>query len=259
MNGVTEAQYGYLTQGLHQSRIRHLDGNSHLEAWDVRRTLIRVFGYGGWNVETIALDLVREIESPPGTLKRRNGSTNDRTVWTVVYRAQVRLTVKDAQGREIARYEDAASGDAVNQPSLGDAHDLAMKASLSQALKRCAVNLGDQFGLALYNGGKADPVVVRSLVSPVAGDVAPSPDDAPAVVGGELDKQAPADASAQVSPALLLNAIGEAADAAGVPRSHVAQRWESDHDQSIKDATDVDGLAKVLAELRALVKTGAAS
>lgn len=55
----------------------------------------------------------------------------------------------------------------MNQPSLGDAHDQAMKTALSQGLKRCAANLGDQFGMSLYNGGSYDAVVLGTLAGPV--------------------------------------------------------------------------------------------
>lgn len=153
MTRLTEQQVGFLLQPISGNRVRNLRGMSHLEAWDVRRQLIRIFGFEGFTIETLSLDLVAEREAKQG----------ERSRWTVVYRAQVRLTVKTTSGQVIATFEDAAAGDAVNQPSLGDAHDLAMKTALSQALKRCAVNLGDQFGLSLYNDGSRDAVVMRSL------------------------------------------------------------------------------------------------
>jgi len=164
---LTEQQVAFLLQPISGKRVRNLRGMSHLEAWDVRRQLIRIFGFEGFTVETQALDLVAERES----------KTGDRSRWTVVYRAQVRLTIKAIDGRPVTVFEDAAAGDAVNQPSLGDAHDLAMKTALSQALKRCAVNLGDQFGLSLYNDGSQDAVVMRSLA--YMGEPVPESEDTP--------------------------------------------------------------------------------
>jgi recombination DNA repair RAD52 pathway protein len=151
--GLTPLQIDALMRPLDSRRVAHDNkGMSYLEAWDIRRHLIRTFGYGGWTIDTLALDLVREIEH-----------AEDRPRYTVVYRAQVRLTIYDTHGAKVAHFDDGAAGDASRQPSLGDAHDLAMKTALSQAVKRCAVNLGDMFGLSLYNNGSADPVVLRSL------------------------------------------------------------------------------------------------
>lgn len=166
MTRLTQEQYAFLASPLHPSRVQRANGHSHLQSWDIRRHLIRCFGYGGWDVETLALDLVREIEHPPGTVVYSNGKKNERTVWTIVYRAEVRLIVRDEDDEELAHYDDAAAGDAVNQPSLGDAHDLAMKTALSQALKRCAVNWGDQYGLSLYKAGEAGASVQRTLGAP---------------------------------------------------------------------------------------------
>jgi hypothetical protein len=162
---LTEQQVAFLLQPISEKRVRHLRGMSHLEAWDVRRQLIRIFGFDGFTVETVALDLVHDHVNPKYRKKNKQGEEYgpEYPAWTVVYRAQVRLTLKATDGRPLAMFEDAAAGDAINQPSVGDAHDLAMKTALSQALKRCAVNLGDQFGLSLYNDGSQAAVVLRSL------------------------------------------------------------------------------------------------
>ncbi|MFC8986900.1 Rad52/Rad22 family DNA repair protein [Streptomyces sp. NPDC057115] len=180
---LTEQQVGFLLQPISEKRVRHLRGMSHLEAWDVRRQLIRIFGFEGFTVETVSLDLVHENGNP--NYRKRNKAGEEYgptyTAWTIVYRAQVRLTVKSTSGQIVAMFEDAAAGDAVNQPSVGDAHDLAMKTALSQALKRCAVNLGDQFGLSLYNDGSQSAVVMRSLA--YMGEPVKESEDAP--VNGE--------------------------------------------------------------------------
>ncbi|HEU4540292.1 MAG TPA: Rad52/Rad22 family DNA repair protein [Jiangellaceae bacterium] len=156
---LTREQYDKLTEPLHPSRISKVQGMSHLEAWDVRRHLIRIFGFGGWEFLVGECALVKEIVVPPD-------KPNGKDRYTVVYRVIGRLIIKDANGDRCALYEDGATGDAVNQPSLGDAHDLALKSAMSQALKRCAVNLGDQFGLSLYKDGDATAVVGRSVIAP---------------------------------------------------------------------------------------------
>lgn len=252
-DGLTPRQYDYLVKPISPDRVRQSQGQSHVEAWDVRRTLIRIFGFGGYNLETKRLDLIAQIEIPAP-------AANGRSRWTVIYRADVRLTVKDQHGREVAHFEDSATGDSANQPSLGDAHDMAVKTALSQALKRCATNLGDQFGLSLYNKGSVGPVVVGSLVSPMSGQPAVSASDAPAVVGGEMDERTerirePEDTHSEaptVDPVVtarederlaLINSVAEAAKAAGVDLSAVLGRWAAEHDgQHIREATDLGSL-----------------
>ncbi|MCD9901801.1 RAD52 family DNA repair protein [Streptomyces sp. MT29] len=159
---LTVEQVKTLLAPINPSRVQNLKGQSHLEAWDVRRWLNRVFGFGGWSDETLELLCVAEREINPGR-------------WTVIYRAQVRLTVRTTDGRTLTAYDDAAMGDSRNQPSLGDAHDMAMKTALSQALKRCAHNLGDAFGLSLYNDGSRQAVGIWSAAHPKPADDADVP------------------------------------------------------------------------------------
>jgi hypothetical protein len=171
---LTPEQARVLLMPINPNRVQHLKGNAHLEAWDVRRWLNRIFGFGGWTLDTTELAVVREVQLPTDDPKKPR--------WTVIYRAQARLTVRTADGRTVAWFEDAAMGDSQNQPQLGQAHDQAMKTALSQALKRCAVNLGDQFGLSLYNDGSTEPVVVRSVPMRTTDESAPEaalPEDAP--------------------------------------------------------------------------------
>lgn len=164
---LTAPQLRLLLKPVNPRRVNHLKGLAHMEAWDIRRQLIRTFGFGGYDLETLALDLVAEA-SVTRRKKSREGVEYGEPyeAWTVIYRAQVRLTVKDTEGRVLASWDDGAVGDSQNQPVRGDAHDMAMKTALSQALKRCATNLGDQFGLSLYNDGSTDAVVNWSAAHP---------------------------------------------------------------------------------------------
>lgn len=117
-------------------------GFSHLAAWDVRRTMNRVFGFAGWSADVSQMQLVSERE-----VQGKDGKTR----WNVIYRAQCTLRIGDMFS-DGASYTEWAAGDATN-PNLADAHDQAIKTAESQAFKRCSVNLGDQFGLSLYDNG----------------------------------------------------------------------------------------------------------
>lgn len=178
---LTDAQIAALLAPLDPARVRQLQGMNHLEAWDDRRWLLRVFGWGGFDIETLECALVseRSVWDDKNALRGRH---------SVVYRVQARLIIKDSVGwGEICHFDDGATGESQNQPSLGDAHDMALKTALSQALKRCCVNLGDQFGLSLYNGGRTMAVVGRSLAHPVETQLAVTDE----VTAGELDQPEP--------------------------------------------------------------------
>lgn len=232
---LTAEQYDRLTMALDANRVgKNPKGYSHLEAWDVRRWLIRVFGFGSFDIETVALDLVKEIENPGRRKKNKQGEEygDPYTAWTVVYRAQIRLTIRDQFGGYVV-LEDGACGDSTNQPSLGDCHDNAAKTALSQALKRCAVNLGDCFGLGLYNGGGTQSVVNRSLVAPevqAAGEaVTALPADAPVLPEPGTEQQhteEPATAGpVDEPPAAATTATPEPAEESKAPSGAAIRDW----------------------------------
>jgi hypothetical protein len=139
-------------------------GFAHMEAWDIRRYLIRIFGFGGHDTDLLESSLIAETSIPNHQKIGKNGQPygHPYEAWTVIYRVAVRLSVK-VDGVELGHWHGIATGDATNQPSRADAHDLALKTADSQALKRAATNLGDQFGLSLYNKGRLAPVVQAAL------------------------------------------------------------------------------------------------
>lgn len=161
---LSDLQIGWLLQPVHPDRVgKDGKGFAHMEAWDIKRHLIRIFGFGGHDIDLLDVTQISE-RSQMLRKKNRNGEEygDPYEAWTVVYRVSVMLTVK-VDGIELGHWTGVATGDATNQPSLADAHDLALKTADSQALKRAATNLGDQFGLSLYNKGRLDPVVQSSL------------------------------------------------------------------------------------------------
>ncbi|MFC8207907.1 Rad52/Rad22 family DNA repair protein [[Kitasatospora] papulosa] len=154
---LTAPQLRLLHRPVDPKRIGKDDkGFAHMQAWDIKRYLLRVFGFAGYDTENRELTLLREIETPNG----------NRSKWTVVYRAQVRLIVKDAHGQVLGYWDGEAAGAGNNLPNLADSHDMAMKTATSQAFKRAATHLGDAFGLSLYNNGSPQPVVQFSAAHP---------------------------------------------------------------------------------------------
>ena len=161
---LSEKQVEVLLAPIKPGRVYTSQGQSHVAAFDVAAHLTRMFGFGGWEKEILSLDLVAEREQEKG----------GRTGHWVTYRCVMRLRVFDPAGELVCAIDDAATGSSQNMPSAGDAHDFAVKNAVSYALKRCAKDLGDQFGLSLYNKGATGPLVKNTLVH--GGDGSPGDD-----------------------------------------------------------------------------------
>ncbi len=157
--GLLRTQIEQLVRPINPRRVYSAQGQSHVAAFDVIAHLTRVFGVGGWSFEIVSLDLVHERSTTPDAK-----NIKDQGRWWVTYRCVGRLIIRNLAGNEIARFEDAATGSAQNMPSPGDAHDFAVKNAVSYTIKRCAKNLGDQFGLSLYNKGSRDALIGATLV-----------------------------------------------------------------------------------------------
>jgi len=174
---LTPLQYETLSRRINPSRIanRSQGGKqlSYLEAWDVKAHLIRVFGYCGFDSELIEYRHVttRDYMSKGDPEKNKEPVA----MVEVIYTATVRLTIKDTTGFMLATYIEAAGGSASGPLTmLGEHHDNALKTAESDALKRCAINLGNQFGLSLYDSGSTRDVIKGTLVKP---DGMPEPED----------------------------------------------------------------------------------
>lgn len=238
---LTKEQLDYLLHGIHPGRVKHNDkGFAHVEAWDVRRTLLRVFGFGGYDIQLTTVDLVHQ-HGEQRRKRTREGHEYGApyTAWTVIYRATVRLTVK-VRGIVLGVWDGSAIGAGQHLPNLADAHDLAIKAAESQALKRAATNMGDQFGLGLYNGGQLDPVVIRSLphtatveqpALPADETVLPDPEDeaaqrAAATTAGDAPAAPrPAPPTGPVEPHPQAQAIADAAARQAKTKDDVKGKW----------------------------------
>jgi hypothetical protein len=159
---LTTAQVAQLLNPINPVRVSSREGLSHLEAYDVRAHLNRCFGFGRWSADLLDLTMLYESETQ---------TKSGKSAYAVGYRATLRLTICAPDGTVLATYTEAATGDAV-MPDFkrADAHDFALKTAESQALKRCATNLGDQFGLSLYAKGSKAALVRGTLVMPAGSD-----------------------------------------------------------------------------------------
>lgn len=154
---IAWTQLEQLAKPLNPTRVQTRRGaGSYLEFWDVAAHLTRIFGPLNWDKEVMREWLVFETCDVTNEGKEK---------WTVCYAATVRLEVR-SEYLGIKRSEDCGTGTAANQPSRGDAHDQALKTAVSDGLKRCAKDLGNQFGLSLYNNGSIGSVASNYLAHP---------------------------------------------------------------------------------------------
>ena len=169
-NYFNDEQLAQLLRPINPRRVNTREGLSYLEAYDVRAHLDRIIGFARWSADLTDLALLFESVGE----KTKDGKTW--RTYSVGYRATLRLTICAPDGTLLATYTEAATGDASNFPESkrADAHDFAIKTAESQALKRCAVNLGSQYGLSLYAKGSTSEIVGKTLVT-----ATPSADSAP--------------------------------------------------------------------------------
>jgi hypothetical protein len=135
---------------------------SYVEGWYAISEANRIFGFDGWNRETVESKCV---------LARENRGT-----FLAVYTARVRVTVH-ADGATIIR-EAHGTGEG-HGTSPGEVHDIALKVAETDATKRALATFGKPFGLELYKGGRK-AVSQKALPSQtnVTGPAVPLPADA---------------------------------------------------------------------------------
>src|SRR6476620_4523280 len=121
--GFTEKQVQALRRRLNSRHVRTREANgrklTYIEGWYAISQANHIFGFDGWNRETLDSRCV---------LAREN-----RGSFMAVYTAKVRITV-EADGTKIIR-EGHGSGEA-RATSAGEVHDTALKAAETGATKR---------------------------------------------------------------------------------------------------------------------------
>ncbi|WP_340667934.1 RAD52 family DNA repair protein [Bradyrhizobium ottawaense] len=109
---------------------------SYIEGWQVIAEANRIFGFDGWQRETIFATCVADCEREIGENKVPG--------FGVTYVCKVRVSVGD-----IVR-EGCGSGHVIDR-DRGLAHESAIKEAETDAMKRALMTFGNPFGLALYD------------------------------------------------------------------------------------------------------------
>ena len=150
--GFTDKQIRALHRRVTQRHIRSRvsDGKefTYVEGWFAIAEANRIFGFDGWDRETVEAKCVqaREVRGSP----------------SVLYTARVRITVRAGE-RSIVR-DGHGTGEGRGS-HLAEAHDLALKAAETDATKRALVTFGKAFGLSLYSDRSRRPASLETQVT----------------------------------------------------------------------------------------------
>jgi Rad52/22 family double-strand break repair protein len=132
--GFSARQNLALKRNLDHRHVRTREANgrelSYLEGWYTISEANRIFGFDGWDRETVEFKCV---------LARKN-----RGSFIAVYIAKVRITIH-ADGVAVIR-EGHGTGQG-HGSSAGEVHDIALKAAETDATKRALATFGKPFGL----------------------------------------------------------------------------------------------------------------
>jgi hypothetical protein len=142
--GFSGKQAQALRRNLDSRHVRMREANGrelfYIEGWYAISEANRIFGFDGWNRETVESRCV---------LVRENRGT-----FLAVYVARVRITVH-AAGTTVIR-EGHGTGEG-RGTSPAEVHDVALKTAETDATKRALATFGRHFGLELYRNRKTPP------------------------------------------------------------------------------------------------------
>jgi Rad52/22 family double-strand break repair protein len=153
---LTDTQIRQLRAKLEPKHVKTRNANGatlhYVEGWHAIAEANRIFGYDAWDRRTLAARCVW------------SGASGQ--LYAAAYTAKVRVSVR-AGDLKIVR-EGCGTGEG-KAPTLGQAHDLALKGAETDATKRALATFGNPFGLALYDreqvgvrksrGGKSAPIL----------------------------------------------------------------------------------------------------
>ncbi|MCS5699630.1 RAD52 family DNA repair protein [Cyanobium sp. FGCU-52] len=181
--GFSPEQLGALSAPLDRANVRQREQGrgkvAYVEGWFAVAEANRIFGFDGWQRQTIAVRCVAQAERTIGR--------DQKPGWGVTYTARVRVTVTAGGLTPLIR-EGSGAGHGIDV-DLGQAHESALKEAETDAMKRALMTFGNPFGLALYDkaqrqvssaagqgdGAQRPPVSRPAAGAPAAGGPSPAP------------------------------------------------------------------------------------
>lgn len=164
----TPEQINQLDQPLDPKRVKHRQGGggmqlAYLKGHDVIDTANKIFGYGNWGYDLLGVELQNVLAE--------NGE-----IIGGYYAARVKLVVAGCV--PVTEEGVCPVQEGRNPRAKIDAHDMARKGAITDALKRALRCYGDQFGNSLYDNELVDGQPRDN------GRPAPRPANAPTVPNG---------------------------------------------------------------------------
>jgi DNA recombination protein Rad52 len=144
----TDAQLRTLSGKLPEKHVRTREQRgvtlSYIEGWHAIDEANRIFGFDGWDRETVSSEcLWQDLRSSPKSC---------------AYAVRVRIRVR--AGDTVVIRDGSGVGHGIG-PTVGEAHESALKEAETDATKRALTTFGNLFGLALYdkaqNGVRKSP------------------------------------------------------------------------------------------------------
>lgn len=260
-------QIKQLEQPLERERVKHRQGGggaqlAYLKGHDVIDTANRIFGFGSWGYDLLGVDLL----GVPGETGEIVGH---------YYAARVRLTVAGCV--PVTEEGVCPVQEGRNPRARIDAHDMARKGAITDALKRALRCFGDQFGNSLYDtdlvdgqpkgsaprpaarpgsnaplAAKPAPVAAKPTVAPSAPAPAPVPAPTPVRPAAEAPRpqaapeSVPATAAPKAAPAAALatdqqmQAIKKLAGQRKLSQADVENQVQRLYGSSLKQLTHAD-------------------
>lgn len=130
----------------------------YVDGYHVVSQLNEVFGHGLWSYKAV-----------PRLVWEGTSDTKKGPVYACGYLAQCTLRI-GPHGSPYCSITDVGSGSG-RDPFPPDAHESAAKEACTDALKRCAKNLGPRFGLALYDDARRQVASVDECVKELLADI----------------------------------------------------------------------------------------
>ena len=135
-----------LDRALVSSREQGRSKVNYLQSWVVISEANRIFGFDGWQRQTLFSRCIAQAERLIGA---RGTGREQKCGWGVTYIARVRITVSAGNHGLLIR-EGTGAGHGIDT-DLGLAHESAIKEAETDAMKRALMTFGNPFGLALYD------------------------------------------------------------------------------------------------------------